>query len=203
LFDFCNLIFREIKIFLRRQHHLDDRIDRDNDFTDGTTGTVYIHNSVFSVYRTPFLCSTLAMRSWFSKQSPLLGSRFATAFLALTSSPLSSSVSSAFATSPRTFGGLPLHSSLHSQSLQSQSLQTQSQCQRISTNWQQLRGGSLSSSLSMSTTAEAPAKTGSNMSAGDKLDALRRRMKELDLDVYLVPSDDPHLSGTMIVVDLM
>jgi hypothetical protein len=55
----------------------------------------------------------------------------------------------------------------------------------------------------MSTTAEAPAKTGSNMSAGDKLDALRRRMKELDLDVYLVPSDDPHLSGTMIVVDLM
>jgi hypothetical protein len=44
----------------------------------------------------------------------------------------------------------------------------------------------------MSTTAEAPVKAGSSMSAGEKLDALRSRMK----DVYLVPSDDPHLSGT-------
>jgi hypothetical protein len=30
-----------------------------------------------------------------------------------------------------------------------------------------------------------------------KLDALRSKMKELDLDVYLVPSDDPHLSGKL------
>jgi hypothetical protein len=51
----------------------------------------------------------------------------------------------------------------------------------------------------MSTTAEAPLKTGSNMSAGEKLVALRSRMKELDLDVYLVPSDDPHLSGTLTI----
>jgi len=32
------------------------------------------------------------------------------------------------------------------------------------------------------------------MSPGGKLEALRTKMKELDLDVYLVPSDDPHLS---------
>ena len=31
--------------------------------------------------------------------------------------------------------------------------------------------------------------------AAEKLEALRSRMKELNLDVYLVPSDDPHLSG--------
>lgn len=29
----------------------------------------------------------------------------------------------------------------------------------------------------------------------EKLQALRARMNELDLDVYIVPSDDPHLSG--------
>ena len=33
------------------------------------------------------------------------------------------------------------------------------------------------------------------MTPSEKLQALRTRMKELDLDVYLVPSDDPHLSG--------
>jgi len=33
------------------------------------------------------------------------------------------------------------------------------------------------------------------MTPSEKLRALRTRMKELDLDVYLVPSDDPHLSG--------
>ena len=32
------------------------------------------------------------------------------------------------------------------------------------------------------------------MSAAAKLDALRKRLQELDLDAYLVPSDDPHLS---------
>jgi hypothetical protein len=42
----------------------------------------------------------------------------------------------------------------------------------------------------MSTTADTPATT----------DALRRRMKELDVDVYLVPLDDPHLSGDMLYV---
>jgi hypothetical protein len=36
----------------------------------------------------------------------------------------------------------------------------------------------------------------SSMTPAAKLTALRARMKELNLDVYLVPSDDPHLSGT-------
>jgi hypothetical protein len=35
----------------------------------------------------------------------------------------------------------------------------------------------------------------SSMTPSAKLDALRQRMKELDLDVYLVPTDDPHLCG--------
>jgi hypothetical protein len=34
------------------------------------------------------------------------------------------------------------------------------------------------------------------MTPAEKLESLRARMKELNLDVYLVPSDDPHLSGT-------
>jgi len=33
------------------------------------------------------------------------------------------------------------------------------------------------------------------MTSAEKLERLRARMMELDLDVYLVPSDDPHLSG--------
>lgn len=33
------------------------------------------------------------------------------------------------------------------------------------------------------------------MSSAEKLEVLRAKMKELELDVYLVPSDDPHLSG--------
>jgi ribosomal protein L11 len=32
----------------------------------------------------------------------------------------------------------------------------------------------------------------------EKVDAVRAKMKELNLDVYLVPTDDPHLSGTSI-----
>jgi hypothetical protein len=32
--------------------------------------------------------------------------------------------------------------------------------------------------------------------AGLKLVRLRQAMKDRDLDVYLVPTDDPHLSGT-------
>lgn len=35
----------------------------------------------------------------------------------------------------------------------------------------------------------------SSITMAQKLEALRARMKELDLDVYLIPSDDPHLSG--------
>jgi len=43
---------------------------------------------------------------------------------------------------------------------------------------------------STSTEAVAPLEA----TAGEKLEALRSKMKELDLDVYIVPSDDPHLS---------
>ena len=32
----------------------------------------------------------------------------------------------------------------------------------------------------------------------EKIDALRQLMLERDIDVYLVPSDDPHLSGTYL-----
>lgn len=39
----------------------------------------------------------------------------------------------------------------------------------------------------------------STLTPAEKLDALRERMKELDLDVYLVPTDDPHLSGTFAI----
>ena len=49
----------------------------------------------------------------------------------------------------------------------------------------------------MSTTmtdAEATATTVA-MTPASKLEALRSKMKELNLDVYLIPSDDPHLSG--------
>jgi hypothetical protein len=43
---------------------------------------------------------------------------------------------------------------------------------------------------STSTEAVAPLEA----TTGEKLEALRSKMKELDLDVYIVPSDDPHLS---------
>lgn len=39
------------------------------------------------------------------------------------------------------------------------------------------------------------AKAMGSMTASAKLGKLRERMKELDLDVYLIPTDDPHLSG--------
>lgn len=35
------------------------------------------------------------------------------------------------------------------------------------------------------------------MTSAERIAALRARMKELDVDVYLVPSDDPHLSGML------
>ena len=36
------------------------------------------------------------------------------------------------------------------------------------------------------------------MTASSKLEALRANMKDINVDVYLVPSDDPHLSGTSL-----
>ena len=35
----------------------------------------------------------------------------------------------------------------------------------------------------------------STMTAAEKLSELRKLMKEHSVDIYLVPSDDPHLSG--------
>jgi hypothetical protein len=47
------------------------------------------------------------------------------------------------------------------------------------------------STASSSTTAT----TMDSMTPAAKLEALRNKMKELNLDVYIIPSDDPHLSG--------
>lgn len=52
----------------------------------------------------------------------------------------------------------------------------------------------------MSSTTDAPTDSETSittMTPLAKLEALRSVMKEYDLDVYLVPSDDPHLSGKM------
>ena len=56
------------------------------------------------------------------------------------------------------------------------------------------RGGSLSNSLKMSSTTSDTAVTSSVTTAGEKLEKLRKKMEELSLDAYIVPSDDPHLS---------
>lgn len=51
------------------------------------------------------------------------------------------------------------------------------------------RGGvSLAASATTTTTL-------ATMTAPERLASLRSRMEELGLDVYLVPTDDPHLSG--------
>ena len=55
------------------------------------------------------------------------------------------------------------------------------------------RGGS-TNILKMSTSIEADAKVAPILSPGEKLAALRSKMEELNLDAYIVPSDDPHLS---------
>ena len=49
------------------------------------------------------------------------------------------------------------------------------------------------------TTAAADMAKDDMMTPASKLDALRSKMKDLDLDVYIVPSDDPHLSGKLFV----
>lgn len=56
-----------------------------------------------------------------------------------------------------------------------------------------IRAGSLSStSTSVTTTASS---TSTSMTPLEKLTALRDQMKEKELDVWIVPTDDPHLSG--------
>jgi hypothetical protein len=54
-------------------------------------------------------------------------------------------------------------------------------------------GSTVTKSIEDTTTATT---TTIMSSAQSKVDALRVRMKELGLQVYLVPTDDPHLSGT-------
>ena len=69
-------------------------------------------------------------------------------------------------------------------------------------SWGILRGGSfgggrvVKTTRTMSTTTDATDTADTvTMTPASKLEALRAKMKELDLDVYLIPSDDPHLSG--------
>jgi hypothetical protein len=59
---------------------------------------------------------------------------------------------------------------------------------------------SSTTSLSSTTIETAEETASTSMTPASKLEALRAKMKELDLDVYLVPSDDPHLSGTYRIV---
>jgi hypothetical protein len=62
-----------------------------------------------------------------------------------------------------------------------------------------------SSQLS-STTEEVTTTTNMDVSltsAATKLTGLRALMEERDLDVYLIPTDDPHLSGACLSVSSM
>lgn len=57
----------------------------------------------------------------------------------------------------------------------------------------------MSSTVSDTAAEEATSQAAAtSMTPAAKLEALRAKMKELNLDAYLVPSDDPHLSGTFV-----
>jgi hypothetical protein len=71
------------------------------------------------------------------------------------------------------------------------------------------RGGNLAQQPALSSTSrllatsitesvETVSTINTDMTPAAKLDALRTKMRELNLDVYLIPSDDPHLSGELI-----
>ena len=55
--------------------------------------------------------------------------------------------------------------------------------------------GTTTSTTTTSSSTDNPSSTSNTMTPAAKIQALRTRMKELEIDVYLVPSDDPHLSG--------
>jgi hypothetical protein len=59
-----------------------------------------------------------------------------------------------------------------------------------------LRCGGSTATVTEQTTTTTTSADALTMSAQSKVDALRGRMKDLGLDVYLVPTDDPHLSGS-------
>lgn len=46
-------------------------------------------------------------------------------------------------------------------------------------------------------TESQPEPKDARMTPAERLSALRQRMSELNLDIYVVPSDDPHLSGKL------
>jgi len=61
------------------------------------------------------------------------------------------------------------------------------------------RKSKMSSTVSDTAAEEATSQAAAtSMTPAAKLEALRAKMKELNLDAYLVPSDDPHLSGTFV-----
>jgi Xaa-Pro aminopeptidase len=64
-----------------------------------------------------------------------------------------------------------------------------------------IRCGSTSTTVEQTIASALPAPA--MMTAQSKVDAFRGRMKELGLDVYLIPTDDPHLSGSYGAVHCM
>ena len=50
---------------------------------------------------------------------------------------------------------------------------------------------------------ESDVMTQTAMTPASKLEALRSKMKELSLDCYIIPTDDPHLSGKSIKKNYM
>jgi hypothetical protein len=74
-------------------------------------------------------------------------------------------------------------------------------CHRVSLF--QVRGGSQQLSSTAVTAVDQEELCFTSMTPTARLDALRKRMKDLDLDVYLVPSDDPHLSGKFLQTVLL
>lgn len=84
----------------------------------------------------------------------------------------------------------------HSNTFSTSTSATRSQTQVLKSSTAPLfihRGGSLLSTLKMSTTASEK-ETKAPTTTGEKLAALRSIMAELNIDAYIVPSDDPHLS---------
>lgn len=116
--------------------------------------------------------------------------RFAsTALLALSTS---SSQSFGFSLASSTFVPRPISTSVGFLGLRGGSTDTLKQTFTTTTRLSQ----SAVTEPDTSTQEEVASSDMSTMTPNQKLEALRSKMKELDLDVYLVPSGDPHLSGT-------
>jgi hypothetical protein len=125
-----------------------------------------------------------------SRRHPRLRHAAATALFALVSSP-----SSAFVASTSSFV------------LRQNSVSTSSFDGQNSNVAFRFRGGSqntisttTTTSVTMTATTTEDTASSTTMTPASKLEALRQKMKELNLDVYLIPSDDPHLSGKYCAV---